>query len=80
MVKDVNNEDNKDDKDDGEEDAMDVLPPLVARRVERLKCLNTQRERVMEQYQEDSGAGDETFRYMQASIRGYRKRCRQMFV
>ena len=52
MVKDVNNEDNKDDKDDGEEDAMDVLPPLVARRVERLKCLNTQRERVMEKYLE----------------------------
>ena len=32
---------------------MDVLPPLVARRVERLKYLNTERGRVMEQYLEE---------------------------
>ena len=31
-------------------DVMGVLPPLVARRVERLKCINMERERVMEKY------------------------------
>ena len=44
---------NEYDKDDNEEDVMDFLSPLVARRVERLKCLITERERVMEQYLED---------------------------
>ena len=34
-------------------DVMGVLPPLVARRVERLKCINMERERVMEQYLEE---------------------------
>ena len=33
---------------DKEEDVKGVIPPLVARRVERLKCFNTERERVME--------------------------------
>ena len=37
-------------------DVMGVLPPLVARRVERLKCLNTERERVMELYLEERAA------------------------
>ena len=32
---------------------MDVLPPLVACRVERLKCLSTERERVMKRYLEE---------------------------
>ena len=41
-------EDGNDKDDDDEEDVMDVQPPLVARRVERLKHLNTERERVME--------------------------------
>ena len=40
-------EDGNDDKDDdNEEDAMyvvDILPPLVVSRVERLKCINTER-------------------------------------
>ena len=39
--------------DDDKEDVMDVigiLPPLVSCRVERLKCLNTEIERAMEQY------------------------------
>ena len=31
-------------------------PPLIARRVERLKCLNMERERVMEQYLEERAA------------------------
>ena len=31
-------------------------PPLVARRVERLKCLDTERERVMERYLEERAA------------------------
>ena len=35
---------------------MDVQPPLVARRVERLKHLNTERERVMEWYLEERAA------------------------
>ena len=37
---------------------MGVLPPLVARIVERLKCLNTERERerVMEKYLEERAA------------------------
>ena len=35
---------------------MDVLPPLVARRVERLKCLNTERERITERYLEEIAA------------------------
>ena len=55
MVKAGNN-----DKDDDEEeemmDVMDVLPPLVARRVKRLKCFNTERARVMEQYMEGRSA------------------------
>ena len=29
---------------------MDILPPLEAGGVEHLKCLNTERERVMERY------------------------------
>ena len=37
-------------------DMMDVLPPLVARRVKRLKRLNTERERVMERYLEERAA------------------------
>ena len=32
---------------------MEILLPLVARRAERIKCLNTKRERVMERYMED---------------------------
>ena len=32
---------------------MDALPPLVSRRVERIKILNTERERAMEQYLEE---------------------------
>ena len=53
-VKDGNG--NKDDKDDDEEDVMDVLPPLVARRVKRLKCFNTERERVTERHLEERAA------------------------
>ena len=34
-------------------DVMGVLPPLVSCRVERLRCLNTERERVMEPYLEE---------------------------
>ena len=59
-VKDGNQDDNEDDKDNNKDDkdnnkedvmdGMDVLPHLLARRVERLKCLNMERERVMEQY------------------------------
>ena len=37
-------------KNDEKKDVMDVLPPLLARIVERLKCLSTERERVMERY------------------------------
>ena len=46
-AKDGNYEDNKYDKekDDNKEDVMDILPPLVSRRVERLKHLNMERER-----------------------------------
>ena len=56
-VEDGNNEDgNDDDKNDDKEDVMDVLPPLVVSRVERLKCLNTERERVMERYLEERAA------------------------
>ena len=32
---------------------MGVLPPLLSRRVERLRCLNTERDRVMEKYLEE---------------------------
>ena len=47
-VKDGNDEDeNDDEEDDDKEDMMDVLSPLVASRVERLKCIKTERERVM---------------------------------
>ena len=35
---------------------MGVLPPLVDRIVELLKCLNTEIERVMEQYLEERAA------------------------
>ena len=35
---------------------MDVLLPLVARRVEHLKHLNMERERVMEKYLEERAA------------------------
>ena len=34
-------------------DVMGVLPPLLFCRVERLKCLNTEREGVIEQYMEE---------------------------
>ena len=53
-VKDGNGD--EDDKDDDEEDVMDVLPPLVARRVKRLKCLNTERERVTERHLKERAA------------------------
>ena len=73
MVKDGNG-------DDDEEGVMGVLPPPVARRVERLKCLNTGRERVMEKYLEERAALEKKiFGSMQASIRGKRKRRRQTF-
>ena len=56
-VKYGNNKDNDDDEeDDDKEDVMEVLPPLVAHRVERLKCINTERERVMERYMEEREA------------------------
>ena len=45
--------DKKDDEDDNEDDVMDVPPPLLSCIVERLKCLNTEKERVMEQYLEE---------------------------
>ena len=32
---------------------MEVLSPLVSRRVESIKCLSTERERVMERYMEE---------------------------
>ena len=51
MVKDGNDDDDK-------EDVMGVLPPLVARRVERLKCLNTERDRAMKKYLEERAAPD----------------------
>ena len=51
-VKDGNDNNDEDDL----MDVMGVLPPLVARRVEHLKCLNTERERVMEQYLEERTA------------------------
>ena len=38
------------------EDVMDVLTPLVACRVEHLKCLNSERERVMDIYLEERAA------------------------
>ena len=53
MVVDNNDHYNEDDEDDDEEDVMNVLPPLVARGVKRLKCLNTDRGRVMERYLEE---------------------------
>ena len=58
MVEDGNDEydDVEDDEDDDKENLMDVLPPLVARRVERLKHLITERERVMEQHLEERAA------------------------
>ena len=34
-------------------DVMGFLPSPLSRRVERLRCLNTERERVMEQYMEE---------------------------
>ena len=37
---------------------MDILPPLAAIRVERLKCLNTERDRVMELYLGDRASLD----------------------
>ena len=37
-------------------DVMGVLPPLLSRIVERLRCLNTERERVMELYLEEKAA------------------------
>ena len=59
-VKDGNN--NEDDDDEKEVmDVMDVLPPLIVRRVERLKYINTDRERVMEQYLEERAALEMTY-------------------
>ena len=43
-VKDGNEDNDKEDV----RDVMGVLPPIVAHRVERLKFINTYRERVME--------------------------------
>ena len=56
-VKDGNDEENEDDDDEEEVmDVMDILLPLVARRVKRIKCLNTERERVMKKYLEERAA------------------------
>ena len=86
MVKDGNDRDDDDecDKyDDNKEDIMDVQTPLVSCRVEYLKRLNMDREREREGNGtisgRESGAGDEIFRFLQASIQGERKRCRQTF-
>ena len=44
----------KNDEDgDDKEDLMEVLPPLVSCIVERLECLNTDRERLMGRYLEE---------------------------
>ena len=48
-VKDGNDDNDKEDV----TDVMGVLPPLVSCRVQRLKYLNTERERVTEQYLEE---------------------------
>ena len=37
-------------------DVMGVLPPLLSCRVERLRCLNTERERIIKQYLEERAA------------------------
>ena len=50
MIKDGNDDNDKD-------DVMSILPPpLVACRVERLKCLNTGRGRATEKYLEERAA------------------------
>ena len=53
----------KDSNDDNDEEEvvdlmymMVVLPPIEACRVEHLKCLNTEREKVMEQYMQEIAA------------------------
>ena len=68
VVEDGNDKDNNDDDENvDEEDVMDmigVLPTLVARRFERLKCLNMERERVMGRYLEERAALDIKYLYL----------------
>ena len=61
MVKDGNG-------DDDEEGVMGVLPPPVARRVERLKCLNSGRDRVMGKYLEERAALEKKNIWINASL------------
>ena len=63
-VEDGKDKDDEDDKEDDEEDIMDVLPPLLARRVERPISLNTERERVMERYLEERAALEMKYLYL----------------
>ena len=53
--------DDDDDDDDQQQDMMQILPPCMVRRVERLRELNTQREAIVEQYQAERAALERKF-------------------
>ena len=51
-----------DDEDDQQEDMMmNILPPCIVRRVEKLRDLNSQRETIAEQYQKERAALEKKF-------------------
>jgi len=47
--------------DDQQEDMMNILPPCIVRRVEKLRDLNSQRETIVEQYQKERAALEKRF-------------------
>ena len=61
---DSDDEDNDNDDDDDaaqHENMMNILPPCIVRRVEKLRELNSQRETIVEQYQKERAALEKKF-------------------
>ena len=56
-------DDDDDDDDDAaqHEDMLNILPPCIVRRVEKLRELNSQRETIVEQYQKERAALEKKF-------------------
>jgi len=60
----ANAESDDDDSDDEKEDPMASLPPYVVERVETLKELNEQRDKIMEQYLEERAALEAKYHFL----------------
>ena len=65
-------DDDSDDDDDDDDDLMQILPPQVVRRVERLRDINTEREAIVAEYQKERAALERRFAARYAPLYGAR--------